>query len=91
MNKMKEEYNDFVGIYDESVPVELCNKFVNNYEEAKKNQTIIDLSKENNLEIPPSNLPGMLQTDEIMYVTPTFSTILPLPPSFKTKPTFLNI
>ena len=30
---MKEEYKDFVGIYDESVPIELCNEFVekNNY------------------------------------------------------------
>ena len=30
---MIEEYKDFVGIYDESIPVELCNEFVNNYEE----------------------------------------------------------
>ena len=33
---MKEEYKDFVGIYDENVPVELCNEFVKNYEEAKR-------------------------------------------------------
>ena len=46
--KMKEEYKDFVGIYDESVPVELCNDFVNNYEEAKKNRTIIDLKRTEN-------------------------------------------
>ena len=43
---MKEEYKDFIGIYDESVPVELCNEFVKNYEVAKKNNTIIDVSKE---------------------------------------------
>jgi len=36
--KMKEEYKDFIGIYDESVPIDLCNDFVNNYEGAKKNQ-----------------------------------------------------
>ena len=41
---MKEEYKDFVGIYDESVPIELCNEFVENFEQAKKNRTIIDLS-----------------------------------------------
>ena len=46
--KMKEEYTDFIGIYDESVPVELCNVFVNNYEEAKKNRTIIDLTNPEN-------------------------------------------
>ena len=44
---MKEEYKDFVGIYDESVPIDLCEEFVNNYEEAKKNRTIKDLTKEN--------------------------------------------
>ena len=43
---MKEEYKDFVGIYDESVPVELCNDFLNDYEKAKRNRTIIDLSGE---------------------------------------------
>jgi len=43
---MKEEYKDFVGIYDESVPVELCMVFVENIEEAKKNRTIIDISKD---------------------------------------------
>jgi len=31
---MKEEYKDFIGIYDESVPVELCNEFVDNFKEA---------------------------------------------------------
>ena len=30
---MKKEYKDFIGIYDESVPVELCNEFVKNYNE----------------------------------------------------------
>ena len=77
---MLEQYNEFVGIYDESVPVELCNDFVNNYEEAKKNRTIIDLSKENNLAISPHKRPGHIQKDEIAYITPTFSTMLPLPP-----------
>ena len=44
---MKEEYNDFVGIYDESVPIQMCNEFVENWEEAKKNETIIDMTKQN--------------------------------------------
>ena len=42
---MKEEYKDFVGIYDESVPVELCNVFVENWDKAKKNKTIISYFK----------------------------------------------
>ena len=66
---MKEEYKDFVGIYDESVPVELCNDFVNNWEEAKKNETIIE-EKEHSL----------VRTDETAFVTPTYSTIYPIPP-----------
>ena len=44
---MKEEYKDFIGIYDENVPVDLCNVFVENWEEGKKNQTIIDMTKQN--------------------------------------------
>ena len=39
---MKEEYKDFIGIYDESVSVELCNVFVKNWEEAKKMYSEID-------------------------------------------------
>ena len=30
IDKMKEDYKEFVGIYDESVPIELCNEFVEN-------------------------------------------------------------
>ena len=44
---MKEEYKEFVGIYDESIPVELRNGFVEDWEEAKKNRSIIDMTKEN--------------------------------------------
>ena len=76
---MKEEYKDFVGIYDESVPVELCNIFVDNWEEAKKNRTIIDLSEENETghnEKPPT----FVRKDEVAFVTPTSSTIYPIPP-----------
>ena len=76
---MKEEYKDFVGIYDESVPVELCNIFVDNWEEAKKNRTIIDLSEENETghnEKPPP----FVRKDEVAFVTPTSSTIYPIPP-----------
>tara|TARA_B100000795_G_C22579449_1_gene353210 strand:- start:56 stop:670 length:615 start_codon:yes stop_codon:yes gene_type:complete len=76
---MKEEYRDFVGIYDESVPIELCNEFVENYEEAKKNQTIIDLTKSNQTEIlEPEN--SVFRKDGAVFVFPTFSTIYPKPP-----------
>ena len=44
---MKEEYKDFVGIYDESVSVDLCDMFVKNYEVAKKNETIIKIPASN--------------------------------------------
>jgi hypothetical protein len=75
---MKEEYKDFVGIYDESVPVELCNEFVENYEEAKKNETIIDCSVENET-LLVDNV-GAHKKDEVMFVTPTVSTMFPHPP-----------
>ena len=78
-HEMKEEYKDFVGIYDESVPVELCNDFARNYEVAKKNRTIIDISKENKtqvLETPPQ----LYRKDEVAYITPLSSTIYPIPP-----------
>ena len=77
---MKEEYKDFIGIYDESVPVELCNGFVEDWEEAKKNRTIIDLSKENETgycEPPP---PPLVRKDEVAFVAPITSTIYPRPP-----------
>ena len=76
---MKEEYKDFIGIYDESVPVELCNEFVENYEEAKKNRTIIDCTVENetlNIDNPPS----LIRRDEVAFVNPLSSTIYPRPP-----------
>ena len=76
---MKEEYKDFVGIYDESVPVELCNDFVNNYEEAKKNRTIIDLSKENETGRLDNPFPSD-RKDEVAFVYPISSTIYPIPP-----------
>jgi len=69
---MKEEYKDFIGIYDESVPVDLCNEFVENWEEAKKNRTIID-PKENNLN-------PLIRKDETAFVAPLSSTIYPKPP-----------
>ena len=76
---MKEEYKDFIGIYDESVPVELCNHFVKNYEEAKKNSTIIDLTKENESGFVERNNPHV-RKDEHALVAPLFSTIYPKPP-----------
>ena len=82
---MKEEYKDFIGIYDDSVPVELCNAFVENYEEAKKNRTIIDLRKENEsgfLDGDDTNIGrGKLQrNDEAIIVGPLTSTVYPIPP-----------
>ena len=76
---MKEEYKDFVGIYDESVPVELCNEFVKNFEEGKKNRTIIDLTKENEFGIR-ENHHSLGKKDEVAVVAPLFSTIYPRPP-----------
>jgi len=76
---MKEEYKEFVGIYDESVPVELCNEFVDNYEEAKKNRTFIDMSKEN-ITRHIDNPPPLVRKDEVAIVNPLSSTIYPRPP-----------
>ena len=76
---MKEEYKDFVGIYDESVPIELCNEFVENYEEAKKNRTIIDCSVKNKTGILDQMSPHV-RKDEVAYVAPLMSTIYPIPP-----------
>ena len=76
---MKEEYKDFIGIYDESVPVELCNGFVENWEEAKKNRTIIDLTKENEAGWFEDK-PSIVKKSDAAYVAPLFSTIYPKPP-----------
>jgi len=76
---MKEEYKDFVGIYDESVPVELCDGFVKDWEEAKKNRTFIDLTKENETLVHNPNLPH-LKKDEVAFVAPVLSTMYPIPP-----------
>jgi hypothetical protein len=78
---MKEEYKEFIGIYDESVPIELCNEFVENYEEAKKNRTIIDLTKENDTGLFDGGSQNELEReDESMMVTPLSSSIYPRPP-----------
>ena len=76
---MKEEYKDFVGIYDESVPVELCNGFVEDWEEAKKNQTIIDCTVENESGIVDTTSPHA-RKDEVAFIAPLHSTIYPRPP-----------
>jgi len=70
--EMKEEYKDFIGIYDESVPVELCEEFVKNYEKAKRDRTFIDAS-ENEKTI-------QFKKDEVAFVAPLYSTIFPVPP-----------
>ena len=76
---MKEEYKDFVGIYDESVPVDLCNVFVDNWEEAKKNRTFIDCTVENETGLL-DNIPPHIRKDEVAFVYPLTSTIYPPPP-----------
>ena len=76
---MREEYKEFVGIYDESVPIELCEEFVKNYEEAKKNRTIIDMTKENETHHIEKSHPT-IRKDEAVFVYPITSTILPKPP-----------
>ena len=76
---MKEEYKEFIGIYDESVPVELCDEFVKNYEEAKKNRTIIDLTEENDSGFFEDDY-HLDRKDETVFVTPLTSTIYPRPP-----------
>ena len=76
---MKEEYKDFVGIYDESVPRNLCEEFVKNYEKAKRDRTIIDISKENKSEMLDTNN-KLSRNDEVMFITPLSSTIYPIPP-----------
>ena len=77
---MKEEYKDFVGIYDESVPIELCNEFAKSYEKAKKNRTFIDLSKENETGVVETPSPPRVKRDEVAFIAPTYSTIYPQPP-----------
>ena len=92
---MKEEYKDFVGIYDESVPVELCQEFVKNYEEAKENRTLIDLYNTENKTVPAGAMQGpmfvdnenetqrmssLVRKDEAAYIAPISSSIYPRPP-----------
>ena len=77
---MKEEYREFVGIYDESVPVELCNDFVNDYEKARKNRTFIDLSKINDLGFQDQTQKSIERKDEVAFIAPVLSSIYPIPP-----------
>ena len=76
---MKEEYKDFIGIYDESVPLELCNEFVKHYEQAKKNETIIDMTKQNETQFI-DKLPPIRRKDKAAFVSPLRSTMFPRPP-----------
>ena len=77
---MKEEYKDFIGIYDESISAELCNEFVESYESAKENSTIIDITQENETQLLEHFPAPLNRKDEVVYVYPTYSTILPIPP-----------
>jgi hypothetical protein len=76
---MKEEYKDFIGIYDKSVPIQLCDQFVDNWEEAQKNKTIIDCSKENETGRQDTQH-SIGKKDEAAFIGPLFSSIYPLPP-----------
>ena len=79
--EIKEEYNQHVGIYDGSVPVELCEMFVDNYEEAKKNSTIIDMTDPKNESGIRDNVMNPLKKkDEVVFVYPLLSSIYPVPP-----------
>ena len=75
---MKEEYKDFIGIYDESVPVDVCNHFVNNYEEAIENRTLIDCTVENETGYLDSYSP-LHRKDTNAYIAPLISTTYPRP------------
>ena len=77
---MKEEYKDFIGIYDETIPIELCNEFVDNWEEAKKNETIIDLTKENELGLQEEYSPGLQKKHGVAYILPLMCSMYPKPP-----------
>ncbi len=85
---MEEEYNQHIGIYDKSVPEDLCGGFVENWEEAKKNQTFIDVRKENETGYH-DNIPAFVRKDEVAFVYPLLSTIYPRPP-VKAYSNFLN-
>ena len=50
----------------------MCNEFVENWEEAKKNRTIIDPKEK--------NLNPLIRKDETAFVAPLSSTIYPKPP-----------
>ena len=75
---MEEHYEDFIGIYDESVPVDLCNSFVENWEVAEKNQTIVDCTVENELGVLDIS-PHHARKDKVAFIVPTYSTIYPVP------------
>jgi len=77
---MKAEYKEFIGIYDDNVPVELCEEFVENYALAKKNETVIDLLQPNETGLQEGRTDLPLRRDEAIYILPTVSTILPIPP-----------
>ncbi len=77
--EMKEEYKEFIGIYDNSVPIELCNEFVENYEKAKENRTLVDMSEENETGYR-ENYPPLDRKDVVAYVAPVMSSIYPVPP-----------
>jgi hypothetical protein len=76
---MKAEYDQFIGTYDESVPIELCEEFVTNYDVAKENRTIINLNEDNEgwAKEPP---PTLDRKDEPIFVHPIMSSIYPRPP-----------
>ena len=57
----------------------MCNGFVETWEEAKKNRTFIDLTKENDTGHVQKPIP-LNREDESAFITPLSSTIYPIPP-----------
>ena len=77
---MDSEYKEFIGIYDNSVPVEVCEEFVTRWDEAIDKRTIIE--DPNHVDYHPHRNP-LERKDEAANIWPLSSTIYPVPPVHK--------
>ena len=77
---MDSEYKEFIGIYDNSVPVEVCEEFVTRWDEAIDKRTIIE--DPNHVDFHPQRNP-LERKDEAANIWPLSSTIYPFPPVHK--------
>jgi len=75
--KMDVEYKDFIGIYDNSVPISLCDVFVKNWDEAKEKMEVIETHPATGQPRPENYIQ---KKDETAHITPLSSTIYPVPP-----------